>query len=378
MNRDPAPGAPASLRAAVETALAGAGAPGCSMVLVEASAPLWAGAFGLADLRRERPATPETVYPLFSGTKLFTAAAILQLAERGLLALEDPVDRWVPEASAARGVTLLHLLSHRSGLRDTLRGFLAVTFPPAEPPTSTEALGRFRIAPARAPGQRVEYRNVNYALLGEVVTRVSALEYREYVRRHLLEPLGMDAGFGYTAGMRDRAATGYLGRRDPMRLVLRWVLPGTSARLYGERVGAVVGLNEYRLDTAAIGGLVGSMPAFAEFLRAQLGGGGGVLGPDWTRRMQTRVAEGAAGIESRAGVGLGWKIGRVDGRTFLNHEGGGAGFTSELRLYPEQGVGIALAMNQMRMPRTMRAAHRICEAVLAARGELRAAHAAGC
>jgi hypothetical protein len=82
------------------------------------------------------------------------------------------------------------------------------------------------------------------------------------------------------------------------------------------------------------------------------------------RRMQSMVAEGAAGIESRVGVGLGWKIGRVANPTFLNHEGGGAGSTSELRLYPEANVGVALAMNGMRMPATMRLAHRICEAVL--------------
>jgi hypothetical protein len=66
------------------------------------------------------------------------------------------------------------------------------------------------------------------------------------------------------------------------------------------------------------------------------------------------------------GVGLGWKFGRVGDRTFLNHEGGGAGFTAELRIYPEQKLGIALGMNGMRQPRTMKVAHRICEAFFAA------------
>jgi len=70
-------------------------------------------------------------------------------------------------------------------------------------------------------------------------------------------------------------------------------------------------------------------------------------------------------MESRVGVGLGWKVGRVESRAFLNHEGSGAGFTSELRLYPEAGIGIALAMNLMRMPKTIRAAHKICEAAFA-------------
>ena len=81
--------------------------------------------------------------------------------------------------------------------------------------------------------------------------------------------------------------------------------------------------------------------------------------------MQTMVAVGAPGIESRLGMGLGWKFGRVGDRTFLNHEGGGAGFTSELRLYPAEGLGIVLAMNAMRMPATMRLAHEICETIIA-------------
>lgn len=157
------------LSAILEGELASAGIPGCSIAVVNASGPVWCGGFGFADLRGRRRATPETVYHLFSGTKLFTAAAVLHLAERGLLALEDPVTEFIPEAEGARGITLLHLLSHRSGLKDTLAGFLSVSFPPEEPRTTAQALARYRIVAARPPGRRVEYRNVNYALLGEVV-----------------------------------------------------------------------------------------------------------------------------------------------------------------------------------------------------------------
>jgi CubicO group peptidase (beta-lactamase class C family) len=167
--------------------------------------------------------------------------------------------------------------------------------------------------------------------------------------------------------MRRDAATGYIRRWDPMRLALRVLLPDVARQLYAGRVGDLMELREFTLDTAAIGGLVGSVTEFTRFLQMQLSEGAGVLTPASTRLMQTMVAEGAAGIESRVGVGLGWKIGRVGGRTFLNHEGGGAGFTSELRLYPEAGIGVALAMNTMRMPHTMRAAHRLCEAVFEAR-----------
>jgi D-alanyl-D-alanine carboxypeptidase len=352
------------VHSSIEQILRSAQIPGCSVAVVNSADIVWSRGFGLADLRQRSPATAGTVYHLFSGTKLFTAVAVLQLAERGLLDIEEPVTCYLPEYSALSEVRLIHLLSHRSGLKDTLRGFLSVYFPADAPPSTAEALSAYRLAVARSPGERVEYRNVNYALLGEVVTRVSGTAYREFVRANVLARLDMDVGFDVTEDQRQHAATGYIGRWDPMRVVLRFVVPTVARRIYGGRVGSQVELNEYGLASAAIGGLVGSVAEFARFLQHQLSGDRGVLGREWIKKMQTMVATGQAGITSREGVGLGWKFGTGENGRFLNHEGGGAGFTSELRLYPERGLGVALAMNAMSMPRTMRVAHAICEVLL--------------
>ncbi|MFO0631969.1 MAG: hypothetical protein U0168_03875 [Nannocystaceae bacterium] len=150
----------------------------------------------------------------------------------------------------------------------------------------------------------------------------------------MLAPLGMDAGFVWTDALRARAAVGYLGRLDPMRLVLRWLFPRLPAQLYRAKVGRWLALGEYTLSTAAAGGLIGDVPAFARFLVAQLGGGPGILGADATARMQSLVAQGAAGDRVPRRRRPGWKHGRSPSGRFLNHEGGGAGFTSELRLVP--------------------------------------------
>jgi CubicO group peptidase (beta-lactamase class C family) len=354
-----------TIRERVEMLLAGQRIPGASIAVVDRGGIRWADGFGFADIATSRPARRDTVYHLFSGTKLFTAVAVLQLVERGLLSLDEEIGRRLPEAAHLSGVTVAHLLSHRSGLRDTMRGFLATTFPDAPRPTAEEALRGYRLRAARAPGQRVEYRNVNYALLGVLIERVTGEAFPAYVERHVLRPLGMAGGFTLSGAERERLATGYMERFDPMRAVLHLLHPSVSRRLYAEPTGPLVPLAEYDLSTAAIGGLLGSVEDFARFLHAQLTDGGGVLSSGSLQTMQRMVAEGAAGIESRVGVGLGWKVGRSGDRTFLNHEGAGAGFTSELRLYPNEGIGIAIAMNAMRMPRTMRLAHRIAEAVLA-------------
>lgn len=76
------------------------------------------------------------------------------------------------------------------------------------------------------------------------------------------------------------------------------------------------------------------------------------------------MARGQVGIASKVGVGLGWKFGQAGEQVFMNHEGGGAGFTSETRIYPARGIGFVIAMNRMRMPQTSMVAHRICEKLM--------------
>ncbi len=351
-----------SIAALVRSELSALGIPGCSLAVVGRDGRSWSAAFGCADLASGKPATPETVYHLFSATKLVTAAAVLQLAEAGKLKLDDPVTTHLAEFRTLAGITLKHLLSHSSGLEDTLGGFLAVHFAGDPQPGTAEALARYRIAARRPPGRRVEYRNVNYALLGEVVSRTAARPFASYVEERILEPLGMAVGFAAAAVPQGLAATGYMGVFEPGRLFLRWRFPATARRLFGAQSGGLVALRAYDVDTAAIGGLVGSVTGFLPFVRAQLQGGGGILSAASTALMQSLVARGRAGVAARLGVGLGWKLGEASGRRFLNHEGGGPGFTSETRIYPREGLGMVIAMNRLVGTRSLMFAHRICEA----------------
>jgi CubicO group peptidase (beta-lactamase class C family) len=260
----------ASLDPLIESELQAHRVPGCSIALVNEERVVWSAGYGTAVLRSGRPATPDSVYHLFSVTKLFTAVAVLKLVERGALGLDHVLGRYLPEEKAAQAITIEQLLSHRSGLKDTLRAFLAVRAAGEKPLTSREALSTYRLKATRRPGERVEYRNVNYALLGEVITRVSGMEYTRFVTTAILDPLGAQLSFDVTAEMRDRASTGYLHTTDPMRFLLRWLLPDQMRQLYGDRHAGFIALREFTLSTASIGGLVGSVLECAKFLRAQL------------------------------------------------------------------------------------------------------------
>jgi hypothetical protein len=155
-------------------------------------------ATGASTFRPIRALTRPRLKPPVFGARLFAAVAALQLAERNLVDIEAPVTRYVPEVSPLERIRVVHLLSHRSGLADTLRGFLAVYFPGERPPSTAEALSAYRIKAGGMPGRGVQYRNVNYVLLGGVIARVSGTAYRARRRRQRPQPRvdGADAGHG--------------------------------------------------------------------------------------------------------------------------------------------------------------------------------------
>ncbi|MGE3579655.1 MAG: serine hydrolase domain-containing protein, partial [Vicinamibacterales bacterium] len=255
------PEAAADLAHRVGRQVAAVGVPGCAMAIWHQGHTARA-AFGFADLRTRTPMTPETVLHLFSGTKLYTAAALMLLATRGRLTLDAPVRDYLPSLDMRHPVTLRQLASHASGLPDTLRAFMAVHLPGDPVPTTGDALRRYDVTRGTLPGRRVAYRNVNYALLGEVISTLAGIPFEAFVTRELLAPLGSRATFEFTPDQVRMAAVGYVPRFSPMRLLLPVLLQGVASRLEDGRDRGLVRLRPFSLDTAAIGGLLGRAEDF--------------------------------------------------------------------------------------------------------------------
>ena len=170
------------------------GEPGCTVGVLEGGALTHAGAFGLADVGREKPLDSHAVFNLASVSKQFTAFALLLLEQQGKLKLDDPVVKHVPELEAsARGVTLRHLLHHTGGLRDYIEVIYMDGRGDADGSTIHEtvlALAR-QTAPNEKPGVEWDYSNTGYFLLGVVIARASGQSVAEFSREQIFEPLGM-------------------------------------------------------------------------------------------------------------------------------------------------------------------------------------------
>jgi CubicO group peptidase (beta-lactamase class C family) len=148
---------------------------------------IWETAVGAADVDARVEATPDTQYRVGSITKTFTAAAIMQLRDAGKLDLEDTLDKHV--AGAAYKPSIRRLLSHASGLQRETHDESWLTLRFAPPEELLETLDRAEmVLPA---GARFHYSNLAFALLGIVIERVSGQPYMDYIREHLLEPIGL-------------------------------------------------------------------------------------------------------------------------------------------------------------------------------------------
>src|SRR5688572_19028764 len=180
--------------------------PGLSIALVKDGEVVYARGFGHADIAAGRAATPNTLYGAASITKSFIAIAILQLIERGLIKLTDPVEKFLPcpIKSADGVVTIEHLLTHTSGvpalgyIEAVLRhaheigGLSLPIAAPRDVATFAQGCDDWAEAPA---GRRWLYLNEGYVLLGEIVGKITGTPYEHYVAEHILRPLGMTSSF---------------------------------------------------------------------------------------------------------------------------------------------------------------------------------------
>ena len=155
--------------------------------------PIFAQAYGLADREHKLPNTIKTRFHIGSMNKMFTAVAIVQLAQQGKLGFDDPVGKYLkdyPNQDIATKVTIRDLLTHRGGTGDI--------FGPEFDAHRLElrALQDYvhlygNRGPAFKPGSQFEYSNYGFILLGVIVEKVSGQSYYDYVREHVYLPAGM-------------------------------------------------------------------------------------------------------------------------------------------------------------------------------------------
>lgn len=278
---------------------------------------IWSDAVGLADVDSGVEATPDHQYRIASITKTFTAVAVMQLRDAGKLALDDPLDRHIP--GAARSPSLRFLLSHASGLQREPSGRIweTLSFPSRE-----ELVGGLEESEqVLAPGAYRHYSNLGFALLGEVVARVSGTEYERYVDARVIRPLGLRRT---TWRPEPPVATGYFV--DPWR--------DTAAR---EPVA------EGRA-TASAGELWSTAPDLCRWAAFLADPDEEVLAPDTVEEMH--AFQTMTDLEHwTLGHGLALMLMRKGDRIFSGHSGAHLGFLSNVACHRPTRTAAAVVTN---------------------------------
>jgi CubicO group peptidase (beta-lactamase class C family) len=315
--------------------------------------------------RRGEPASPGTAYHWGSMTKVVTAVAVMQLVEQGLVGLDSPIVRYLPEFPERFGITVRNLLNHTSGLPERENTHL-VSYRGQALPSLVAVLSDYLAHVDRldfTPGTESQYCNWNYLALGVLIERVTGRPYEASVAETVLRPAGME----HTSFRHDELPMGtplaspvISSQVEPALLaVLNQNRPARDGEdVIDGRSGGRTYLTDYDI-LAPWGGLVGPVEDVAQFLWTNMDAGTARarwgLSPSTLQvmRQMQRAPDGRPFDR-----GLGWVLRQEKGEETLEHGGGGPGINTLMRVYPKRRLGIVVMgnMNDYEMARILSAA----------------------
>lgn len=296
--------------------------PGLAVAVVRKGKVVKLKGYGLANLEWEQPVRPDTAFQLASSTKPFTGALLLRLAEEGKLALDDSVLRFLPDAPAAWApITLRHLATHSSGIRDDLGAGREATLEQA-------VAAAAKLPLAHPPGAQAGYGIGGYIVLRQALEKAAGQPFPELLRTRVTDPLGLTSTRFDFATAADPRSAALVPRR---------------AGVYEWDEGAFRNFSfPFGQNGYAAGGLYSSAADLARLLAAL--DGANFLSAASRAEMwrQAPLDDG-----SLNGFGVGWAVKVDQGRRSVGHSGGPA--LSDLLLFPEERLGIAVLTNAQRL-----------------------------
>ena len=303
--------------------------PGGAVSVVAGGKLVTARGYGFANVEtKQQVKADETLFPIDSVSKLFTATAVMQLVEQGKLDLHTDVNRYltgtkvsVPDTFKGKPITLAALLTHSAGFEELNAGTFAGT--DDDHPDFDTYLKEHQPKRVRPPGILSAYSNYGIALAGFVVQTKSKQSFEEYVEQHILEPLDMH----HTTF--DQPPSPALKRHQ-----------ATGHRPDGDRNRPVD--DGYDI-LAPAGAAVATVTDMSRFMLAHLGTDQGrILKPATANTMHSKQF---TPDERLPGMAYGFYEGEVSGERTIQHGGDGAGTHGLLTLIPERNAGIYLVVN---------------------------------
>ncbi|MCS6850589.1 MAG: serine hydrolase [Gemmataceae bacterium] len=311
--------------------------PGAVVVVVQGDRVLYLKGFGVRSLDDRQPVTPDTLFPLASCTKAFTATAVALLVDEGKMHWDDPVRKhlgWfrLSDPLADANVTLRDLLTHRTGLGPHEPLWYHAPWGPEE---AVRRAGRLPLS--HSFRSTFQYQSTMYTAAGLAVAAAAGTSWRDFVQQRLVAPLDMN-GVAFTTDEAEKAEWARPHRNDPE--------------------GKVVPTAGYRMRyPEPAGSLHASGRHLANWLRFQLGDGtfagrrllsAAALAETHTPQMVMRLDDLTKAMNPHThqmSYGLGWVIQDHRGQLVISHLGAIDGYRAQLTLLPQTRFGIGILAN---------------------------------
>jgi CubicO group peptidase (beta-lactamase class C family) len=287
--------------------------PGCAVAVSQKGKVIVNRAYGSADLERGVPLTPESVFDVGSVQKQFTAASILLMVEEGRLSLTEDIRNYLPELpDYGHRITLDHLLTHTSGIREWT-GMLPLA--EGDPHVLTLILRQRELN--FAPGDEWSYSNSGYELLKEIVARASGMSFSDFTRTRLFEPLGMKST-AYHTDMTEIVRNRALAYKKEGE---RWKMDMYFGNRRGGEVLLTTATDLLIFDDALTNGRLGAFVSEKIHEPARLNNG------------------------RKLGYARSLRLGNDPEGRSVSLSGGAAGHSALLGRYPDHGLSIAFTCN---------------------------------
>jgi CubicO group peptidase (beta-lactamase class C family) len=301
---------------------------GAAMVAKDGK-PIFKAVHGMANKAYNVPNRLDTKLNIASVAKLFTSIAIGQLTEKGKLSFTDPVGKYLtdyPNKDVATKVTIHHLLTHSSGLGDTYSPkYPCVKVALREVKDWFQPFVNEPKPLAFTPGEKWQYSNVGFILLGAIIEKVSSENFFDYIRNHIFRPAGMVNTDYYEADMDiPNLATGYTNYKDLGEDKLEFHLGyRRNTSLYNGARGGPTGGASSTLDD-----LLNFSNAFWSYK---------LLSKEYVDLMTSKKIFGRHYDASDTYWGYGFELEELNGQRVIGHGGGDLGISSGVRWFPDSG-----------------------------------------
>lgn len=299
---------------------------------------VWARGFGWSERDDQVPMPAGAVSRTGSISKSVTAMVLMRLVDSGVVGLDDPIERYLPEFASvadrrpgAPAVTLRHLASHTAGIVREPANLREMVSGPLELWEDRIVESLENTAFDSVPGARYQYSNIGFGSLGLALSRAANVPFMELVEAEVFDPLGMNSSSFVVVGaeLAPRLATGYVNGADGS---IDAETPWLEHRGRGYKVPN--------------GGVYSTVADLGRFLGALSGTPGLRILSEESRREMISIQTPES---DERGYGIGLSVRRhPDGFSIVGHGGSVAGYTAYMAVSPESGIGVVLLRNYQR------------------------------